>query len=367
MAIVGDVLNRRALVAVIGVAAPLFGGFACSLRDTSYLTSGGGADGGGQDVTTEPPPGDSSLSESGATKKAVVIATNQMNARLLAQDDDSLYWFAGGDLVGMKKRNETMPHMVVPNAGAAVALAADKAAGSGELFYAVGTTVFSVAKTGGMPKTVTTTSPPPDWIAVNDAQNVFVVANDPQGNDNPHIVRVPRAGGPPAFLESADTVEVSALALDTTSFFWDEGDNIFRSLPKDAVPDAGAPTTYPIPVGPNDVEGPTSPENFALDDNYFFYSDDIKLHSFGRTPGASPNVLITFATDTERTAIAIDSMFAYAIEESVKGTLLRNTKDGKGTAELWLDQLNKPSALVVDDTAVYLTVSGDGTVLRVDK
>lgn len=347
---------KRALAVLLGSALA-----ACTLvRDLDYLTDGPATtDGGGGEGGAPPDAGG---------RTAEVMAGGLVVPRLLVQDEASLYWVTSdGSLFALKKENETTPRKLASLGPSVVALAADPATG-GSLYFAAGAQVASVPKAGGTPAPLGSTSPPPAALAIDDA-NVFVMAYQENAVDPPAIVRIARTGGAKVQIAGAgpDTTDLFAIALDRDNVFWDEGDNVFRSAPKTAGPDAGAAMQYR--ASGSGTESAIGPRAFAVDQSAIYYSDGTAVRSLQRAASATPTTLITPTDDlAELDVLAIDDTHAYALDVRVNGALWRNVKTGRGTPEKLVSDLPKPNAIAVDATWIYVTVEGpEGKLLRVKK
>lgn len=357
-------VSRAAFVITfaVGSAAAIL---ACSFRDITYLQVGpapAGTDSGGTDAVT--PEAGGGGDGSVATRTATVVAPGQLGPRLLTQDDTTLYWVTNdGNILALKKDgSESAPRPVAPAAGVTFLIAEEGAGPS--LFYASDSQVFRVDKAGGMPAPIGTTDPAPRALAA-DSAHVFVMGDDDGlSNESAGLYRFQHDGGAPAVLRRAELGVMYAIALRGNDVFWDEGDEVFLSLPKSSAPDAG-PQRY-RPTGATQQISLT-PQAFTVDDQAFFYSDQSgDVRTLARQPASAPTLIIASTSPVE--ALAIDGTHVYALETTGNGVLRRNTKDGRGTAELMLDNLAKPSSLVVDATTVFIAIEGPpGAIVKCAK
>lgn len=361
----GDAVNRRAIVASAGALVVAASIFACSLRDTAYLQAGGGTlpNEAGAD---SPTPGiDSS---SAGTCKPVTVATNLIAPTLLTQDGQNLYWLSGeGFILAIKKDgSETAPRKL---ATAGQGVGAVGTADSAPLFYSKDTQIFVVDKSAAVADSAGTpigvANPTARALAV-DPEFVFAMAEDDSSNLTPELLRFGHDGGARTVMRAADeSLFMTAMTIQGNEVFWDEGEGIFRSLPKTAAVDAG-PTLYEATGGT--AETALNPAAFAVDENAFYYSDGQSVRSHARIPLSSATTVLSYASAESVSAIAIDDRFVYAIDTAAGGTLRRNTKNGKGTPELLLDALAKPNAVVVDAASVYVVLEGPpGTIVKCAK
>ena len=361
----GGAVKARAFIVAGGAAISAAAIFACSLRDTSYLQAGGGPPGneGGADNVV---PG---VDGSTATRTATVVAGNQFAPSLLTQDNENLYWVTSdGNVMAIKKDgSETAPRTMATAGAGVTALGTTDAA---ELFYTKGAEVFLVPKSGGggAGTAIASTSPPPRALAV-DPTFVFAMAEDETGEIEPGLYRFQHDGGAPTVLRRAsESLYMYAIALQGNDVFWDEGDGVFLSLPKNAIADAG-PTTYDVMGAGGTIESALYANSFTVDENAFFYSDSSNVRSHARAPISTANTIIPYSAETTSVrAVAVDDRFVYAIETGAAGTLRRNTKDGKGAPELMLDGLSTPNSLAVDGTSVYIALEGPpGAIVKCAK
>lgn len=342
--------------AVFFVASALV---ACTVvRDLDYLSAGPAPADAGGDASA---PGDA------GGRAAETVVGQLVVPRLLVQDERSLYWITSdGAIHALEKENATTPRTVADGGPAVVALAADPGP-AGALYYATGGQVFSVPKTGGTAAPLGSTTPAPAAIAVDDTY-VFVMASEEAAPD-PAIVRFTRAGGAKVQIAGAgpDTTDLFAMAIDRDDVFWDEGDNVFRSAPKNAGPDAGAAMAYRATSA--ESESAIGPRAFAVDGDAIYYSDGLAVRSVQRVAAATPTALITPPDDlAEIDVIALDDTYVYALDVRAKGALWRNVKTGRGTPEKLLGDLPKPNAIAVDATWIYVTVEGpEGKLLKLKK
>jgi hypothetical protein len=356
-------VTRRAALASSGAVVVAATILACSLRVTSYLQAGGGTSPSEAGPDGIVPGADGSS----ATQTATVVAPDQFGPSLLTQDTGDLYWVTSdGNVMAIKKDGSEPSARMVTAAGPGVtALGTTDAA---ELFYTKGAQIFTVPKGGGAGSPIATTTPPPRALAVDPAY-VFAMAEDESSDDEPGLYRFQHDGGAPTVLRRAsESLYMFAIALQGNDVFWDEGEGIFFSLPKDAVADAG-PTSYESTGTAETIESALYASSFAVDENAFFYSDGENVRTHPRAPMSTANTAIAYSADTASVrAVAIDDRFVYAIETGASGTLRRNTKDAKGTPELMLDGLATPNSLAVDANAVYVALEGPpGAIVKCGK
>ncbi len=344
---------KRAAVFVIASAVA-----ACTLvRDLDYLT----------EAPAAVDAGEAGVPSDAGGRTAELMVGQLVVPRLLVQDEGALYWMASdGSLLALNKENDASPRTVTKAGPAVMALAADPGAG-GLLYYATGAQVFSVPKTGGTGTPLGSTSPSPAAIAIDDTY-VFVMAYDESGAA-PAIVRFSRADGTKVQIAAAgpEATDLFGIALDRDNVFWDEGDNVFRSAPKSAGPDAGAAMLYRATSA--ETESAIGPDAFAVDADAIYYSDGTVVRSLQRVAAAAPTTLIATSDDlAELGAIALDDTYVYALDMRGNGALWRNVKTGRGTPEKLLDGLPKPNAIAVDARWIYLTVEGpEGKLLKLRK
>lgn len=356
-------MRPRALAFAVGTIASASAIMACSLRDTSYLKAGGASPseaGADNDVATPPVDG------STPTRTATTIASGQAGPRLLVQDDSAIYWVTNdGNVSALKKDGSETTPRTVGNVGTSVTSMAAEPGSGPNLFYTSGGEVRRIPKAGGSPSLVGATTPAPRALAV-DATHVFAMSDDDTSADPSSITRFPNAGGAGQMIFSSDASYIGAIAVEGDNVFWDSLDNRFNSLPKNASPDAGPPTSY-RPTGDAD-ESSITPFAFAVDGQAFYYSNGTDVRSFKRQETGVATQLLFYEVESVVNAIAIDDRYVYAIDAIVNGTLRRAQKDGLGAAETMLAALLKPTSLAVDSTSVYLAVEGTpGAILKCTK
>jgi hypothetical protein len=355
--------RRAALAAMLGTATTAAVLFACTFTQSlEYLQKGGGAD-----VVSDDP---NDVGDGGVRTPTVLVA-NQTKPGFLAQDATALYWLGGGTVFSVPKAGG-MPKKLGSVAGPITSLVADPNP-DGAVFVAIGKDVARFPKDGsdgGVVFAGAAADPLADTVAANET-SLYVLQYDQNGEETHRILRMTKDGA--GQVDIAPDSGPATLTLDSTSVFWltiGIDNPSFVEQPKAAAPGAGT-TVYKLAA---DDDLPLSSSQVAVDQGAIYWiaedfvSGGVTIFSRKRAPSAPTVALFRGTADDAFTNIAVDDAYAYVLDTK-KSTLLRVPKTG-GPAETVVAGLNAPSGLVIDATAIYITVEaiGDtGQVLTVAK
>jgi outer membrane protein assembly factor BamB len=205
------------------------------------------------------------------------------------------------------------------------------------------TAVMSAPLSGGAPTTLVTNVTGPMSIAVS-AANVYW-ATSGQGA----IESVPLDGGPVSTVVS-DASGAYALVVEGNDLYWCNADGIYR--------EALAGGT-PLQIGP-------SANAIAVDGTDVYYVDSMGRVARVPVAGGTPTTLATGRTSA-LVAVAVDGQNVYWLEGEgtiQQGAVAALPKSG-GRVAVLASGLGDPSAIAVDDTAIYFT--GGGSVEKLVK
>ncbi|MDB4935274.1 MAG: putative serine/threonine-protein kinase pknH [Labilithrix sp.] len=358
--------KKTALGGALGVVAAAAVLVACTITQSlDYLQKG---DGAADALSESPNAGDGG---DGGTRVPTVLVPDQTKPGFLAQDATALYWIAAGTVFSVPKSGGMAKALaaVPPNV---TSLAADPNP-DGAVFVAIGTDVTRIPKDGSDAGVVFkgTGGLPADTVAANDV-SLYVLQYDPNGIDvGSRILRMTKTGT--GSLDIAPDAGPSTLSLDPNDVLWLNSDidkPAFVEQPKAAAP--GTMTkVYDLAADDN---LPLASADIAVDDGFVFWiADDATSGAatiYARKRDAAGTTIAIYRGPPEDTFahLVVDDVFAYVIDTRTSA-LLRVPKTG-GDAETVLAGLNAPSGLVVDASAIYLTVeatASNGQVLKLAK
>lgn len=351
---------RRLLAAGLGCTATTAVLLACTLTQSlDYLQSGSVP----ADVVSEMPTAEGGAE--GGRPQPTVLVPNQLKPRFLAQDDATLYWIAGGNVMSVPKSGGAPKSLGgVPLTASSLVAELDPA---GAVFVTVGTNVLRLPKDGtdgGVVFAPDAAEPPADTIAAS-ASALYVLQYDQTfAIDGSRILRMAKDGGGATDI-APDSGPVT-LNLDSRSVFW------LRPAPpeiSEQVENAAPGTTtasYSLNV---DDDEPNTSAELAIDDASFYWlttdsvSNTAKVVSRKRDTTASVVALYRGGVDDIFSFVRIDATHVYFIETRT-GSLLRVPK-GSGDVERLVVGLKAPTGLVVDSNAIYVTVEATGSTGQV--
>jgi hypothetical protein len=354
--------RARLLVAASGAALMTGVLVACTLTQSlDYLQKGPGP----ADATADAR-GVEAATEAGLRMPAVLVP-NQIRPGFLAQDGAALYWIAGGMVMSVPKAGGTpKPLGAVPPSARALVAEPDPA---GALFVVVGDTVLRIPKDGtdaGVVFAVGAGEPPADTIAAS-ASSLYVLQYDQSlVIEGSRILRMAKDGG--GVIDIAPDSGPSTLNVDPRSVFWLGSDPDRPTLVEQLESAPPGTTTAVYSFGPND-DLPALSADIAIDDASFYWTTSAATSGaaeiVARKREAVASVIAVYRGAPEDTFanIAIDATHVYFIETRTS-SLLRVAKTG-GPAETLLAGLEAPSGLVVDASAIYLTVEATGSTGKV--
>jgi hypothetical protein len=353
---------RRWLVAAFGCACTAGVLVACTFTQSlDYLQKGGAL----IDVVSEDLAVDGG-GDAGARMPSVLVP-NQTKPEYLAQDAKSLYWIAGGSVMSVPKSGGTPKALgaVPPNASALVA----EPDPAGAVFVVVGTSVVRVPKDGtdgGVVFTPAAADPPTSTIAAS-ASSLYVLQYDESlAVEGSRILRMAKDGG--GATDIAPDSGPSTLDLDSKSVFWVGSDPDKPGMVEQLESAAPGTVTAVYAFSVNDDQ-PTTSSDIAVDDGFLYWlatdatSGAAKIVSRRRDPAASVVTVVRGGADDTFSYLRLDATHVYFIETRTS-SLLRVPKSG-GDVERLLVGLAAPSGLVVDDTAIYVTVEATGSTGQV--
>jgi hypothetical protein len=355
-------ITRRALAAVSGFLAAAGVLVACTFTQSlDYLQKGGGTDA----ALLEGSPPDAG-SEAGG-RVPTVLVPNQTKPGFLAQDATTLYWIAGGMVMSVPKSGGT-PKVLGAVAPTASSLVAEPDP-AGAVFVVNGGTVLRMPKdgtAGGVVFTTGATDPPTDTIAAS-ASALYVLQYDQSGTvDGARILRMAKNGS--GAVDLAPDAAPSTLNLDSKSVFWLLSDVDPPSIVEQAENAAPGTTTAVYALGAND-DAPTISADIAIDDDSLYWvttdatSGAAEIVSRKRQSAASAIAIYRGAVEDTFASVTLDATHAYFLETR-SSSLLRVPKNG-GDVEKLVTGLKAPSGLVVDGSAIYLTVEATGNTGQV--
>jgi sugar lactone lactonase YvrE len=181
-----------------------------------------------------------------------------------------------------------------------------------------------------------------------DATSLYWVTDTTTGK----VVTMPKVGGAPTILQNKAT-SPKGLAFDGTSIFWPVFGEIRR-----APPVANAP---PTKLSASEQ----FPSALAADEGAVYWTD-MYAATVRRVPkaGGTPTTLATMTAGARLGAIAVDATHVFFLDP--QGNTVRKVPKTGGPA-VTIAIANAPRGLALDETHVYWTNGGDGTVMRVAK
>ena len=355
--------RSRSLSAISGLLCAAGVLVACTLTQSlDYLQKGDGP----TDGSVEGSAGDSGGEAGGRTP--TVLVPNQTKPGFLAQDATTLYWIAGGMVMSVPKSGGTPKVLVaVPQSASGLVAEPDPA---GAVFVVNGSTVLRVPKdgtAGGVVFTAGAGDPPTDRIAAS-ASGLYVLQYDQSATvDGSRILRMAKNGG--AVVDLAPDAGPTTLNLDAKSVFWLSSDDAARaSIIEQAENSAPGTRTAVYSLSTND-DLPTLSADIAIDDTSLYWittdatSSAAEIVARKRQASASVVAIHRGAVEDTFANVSLDATHAYFLETR-RSSLLRVPKNG-GDVETLLVGLKAPSGLVVDGTAIYLTVEATGNTGQV--
>lgn len=354
--------RRRWLTAGSSIVAAAGLLVACSLTQSlDYLQKGDAA----ADATSEGAAGEAGADA--GTRMPTVLVPNQTKPGYLAQDAANLYWIAAGMVMSAPKSGG-MPKTLgaVPPSASALVAELDPA---GAVFVAIGGSVQRIPKdgTGGVVVfTAGAAEPPADTIAAS-ASALYVLQYDQTLTvEGSRILRMAKDGG--GATDIAPDSGPATLNLGSNSVFWFGSDVDKPAFVEQAESAAPGTTTAIYPFGVND-DLPELSTDIAIDDGFFYWTtsdaNSGAAEIVARKREAAASVVAVYRGGPEDTFanVTLDATHVYFIETRT-ASLLRVPKVG-GDVETLLVGLKAPSGLVVDATAVYLTVEATGSTGQV--
>jgi hypothetical protein len=232
--------------------------------------------------------------------------------------------------------------------------------------YGAGNTIPSrhgvrrVPKGGGTPETFETCNTA-YGLAV-DEEFVFVVTAVCGGD--PRVRRFPKDGGPPEDSFDDERMQYSYAEYgyaddDATRLYWVSATDVM-SLPKDFAPDA-APER--IASRPPEPDAGTF-QAVRVDDRIYALLHD-RLVAIDKTSRTMVVLARDLAAQGGRAAIDVDATHVYFTQP--KAGIVGRVPRAGGDVETIARGQSQPAGIVVDDTWVFWTNAGDGTVLRAAK
>ena len=305
----------------------------------------------------------SETSSDGGARIPTVLVPNQTKPGYLAQDATTLYWIAGGMVMSVPKSGGAPKALgAVPPSATSLVAEPDAA---GAVFAAIGGGVIRLPKDGsggGLVFSGAAAEPPADTIAAS-ASSLYVLQYDQSlAIEGARILRMAKDGG--GVVDIAPDSGPTTLNLDAKSVFWLASDPDKPAIVEQLETAAPGTNTAVFSLSAND-DLPSVSADIAVDDDslYWVTSNSTSLAgevvSRKRAASVSTVALHRGGTDDTFSHINVDATHVYFLETRTS-SLLRVPKNG-GEVEVLLAGLKAPSGLVVDATAIYLTVEATGS------
>lgn len=293
------------------------------------------------------------LGSRGNGSALVVLATGQVRPSAIAVDARNVYWLDENVVGGVYS---------VPKTGGAITtlfsgdvqgrrIAVDES----NVYFIQGTHIDAVPVGGGAPRVVTNTAGTLGVLAITSSYVYwFDLANpDDGGIADQGAYRAPLAGGAP---EAIGLPPGSYFAAGGSADLVSADDALYGSLLSSVIriPHYGGPATA--------VVGDGLERGLTVDDSNVYYSTGNTVDVVGKAGGSPAH----FIAADNAVGLANDHDHVFLTDSTPDGRVLEISK-ADASVKVLVDHQDSPSAIAVDEDAVYFANIDEGSIVRVSK